>query len=121
MTTLERTDHVAALPGGPFRRQDILSLQEMDPQEIETVLRNAASFKEILARPIKKVPTLRGKSVVTLFYENSTRTRTSFELAAKVMSADAINISAAASSVSKGESLKDTALTLEALGIDLIV
>jgi aspartate carbamoyltransferase catalytic subunit len=74
-----------------------------------------------MARPIKKVPTLRGKSVVTLFYENSTRTRVSFELAAKVMSADAINVSASSSSVSKGESLRDTALTMEALGMDMIV
>jgi aspartate carbamoyltransferase catalytic subunit len=74
-----------------------------------------------MARPIKKVPTLRGKSIVTLFYESSTRTRVSFELAAKVMSADAINVSASSSSVSKGESLKDTALTLEAMGMDLIV
>jgi aspartate carbamoyltransferase catalytic subunit len=104
-----------------LRRKDVLSLQDLSPDEIETVLRNAASFKEIMARPIKKVPTLRGKSVVTLFYENSTRTRASFELAAKVMSADAINISASSSSVQKGESLKDTALTMQALGMDLIV
>jgi aspartate carbamoyltransferase catalytic subunit len=107
--------------GGLLRRKDVLGLQEMERDEIETVLRNAASFKEILSRPIKKVPTLRGKSVVTLFYENSTRTRTSFELAAKMLSADAVNISASSSSVAKGESLKDTALTLEAMGMDLIV
>ena len=104
-----------------LRRKDVLSLQEMERDEIEAVLRNAASFKEIQSRPIKKVPALRGKSVVTLFYEASTRTRASFELAAKVLSADAINIAAASSSVSKGESLKDTALTLEAMGMDLIV
>lgn len=123
MTTLEHAPEreVETLPAGRLRRKDVLALQEMERDEIETVLRNAASFKQILARPIKKVPTLRGKSIVTLFYENSTRTRTSFELAAKVMSADAINISAASSSVSKGESLKDTALTLEAMGMDLIV
>jgi aspartate carbamoyltransferase catalytic subunit len=106
---------------GSLRRKDVLALQDLAPDEIETVLRNAVSFKEILSRPIKKVPTLRGKSVVTLFYENSTRTRASFELAAKVMSADAINISASSSSVQKGESLKDTALTMEALGMDMIV
>jgi aspartate carbamoyltransferase catalytic subunit len=93
----------------------------MERDEIEGVLRTAASFKEILGRPIKKVPTLRGKSVVTLFYESSTRTRASFELAAKMMSADAVNISADSSSVKKGESLKDTALTLEAMGMDMIV
>jgi len=106
---------------GMLRRKDVLGLQDMERSEIEAVLRNALAFKDVMARPIKKVPTLRGKSIVTLFYENSTRTRTSFELAAKVMSADAINISAASSSVSKGESLKDTALTLEAMGMDLIV
>lgn len=104
-----------------LQRKDVLSLQEMERDEIEAVLRNAVSFKEIMGRPIKKVPTLRGKSVVTLFYENSTRTRASFEYAAKMMSGDAINISASSSSVQKGESLKDTALTLEALGMDLIV
>lgn len=106
---------------GGLRRKDVLGLQDMTAEEIETVLRNASAFKEIMARPIKKVPTLRGKSVVTLFYENSTRTRVSFELAAKVMSADAINVSASSSSVSKGESLRDTALTMEALGMDMIV
>ncbi|HTE17810.1 MAG TPA: aspartate carbamoyltransferase, partial [Armatimonadota bacterium] len=100
---------------GTLRRKDVLGLQGMERDELEAILRNAASFKEIMERPIKKVPTLRGKSVVTLFYENSTRTRASFEYAAKMMSADAINISASSSSVQKGESLKDTALTLEAL------
>jgi aspartate carbamoyltransferase catalytic subunit len=125
MTAAERlpaTDGGAReLPGGPLLRKDVLGLEEMAREEIEAVLRNAAAFREIMARPIKKVPTLRGKSVVTLFYEASTRTRASFELAAKVMSADAINIAAASSSVAKGESLKDTALTLEAMGMDLIV
>lgn len=106
---------------GGLRRKDVLSLRQLNRAEIEAVLRNAAAFKDVMARPIKKVPTLRGKSVVTLFYEASTRTRTSFELAAKVMSADAINIAASSSSVVKGESLKDTALTLEAMGMDLIV
>lgn len=99
----------------------ILGLQEMKREEIEQVLESAASIREVLDRPLKKVPTLRGKSICTLFYEPSTRTRTSFELAAKIMSADAINISASASSVVKGEALKDTMLTLEALGIDLVV
>jgi aspartate carbamoyltransferase catalytic subunit len=106
---------------GTLRRKDILSLQRLERDEIESILRNALSFREILDRPIKKVPTLRGKSVVTLFYENSTRTRASFEYAAKMMSADAINISASSSSVQKGESLKDTGLTMQALGMDLIV
>ena len=122
MTTTEKAPvDVPVTEAGGLRRKDVLSLQDLSAEEIETVLRNAAGFKEIMSRPIKKVPTLRGKSVVTLFYENSTRTRASFELAAKVMSADAINISASSSSVSKGESLKDTALTMQALGMDMIV
>jgi aspartate carbamoyltransferase catalytic subunit len=101
--------------------RDILGLQEMNREEIEQVLESACSIREILDRPLKKVPTLRGKSICTLFYEPSTRTRTSFELAAKIMSADAINVSVSTSSVVKGEALKDTVLTLEALGIDLVV
>ena len=124
MTPLSPPPATAADTNGAaarWTRGDVLGLQGWSADEIDTVLRNAASFKEVMARPIKKVPTLRGKSVVTLFYENSTRTRSSFELAAKVMSADAINISASSSSVSKGESLKDTGLTMQALGMDLIV
>jgi aspartate carbamoyltransferase catalytic subunit len=112
----------AALPSpAGWHQTDLLALAGLEREEILTVLRSAAVFKEILARPIKKVPTLRGKAVVTLFYEPSTRTRASFELAAKVLSADAVNLSAGASSVAKGESLKDTALTLEAMGMDLLV
>ncbi len=106
---------------GVLRRKDVLGLEDFERDEIETVLRQSGSFRDVMQRQIKKVPTLRGKSVVTLFYESSTRTRSSFELAAKVMSADAINLTATASSVTKGESLKDTALTLEAMGMDLIV
>jgi aspartate carbamoyltransferase catalytic subunit len=104
-----------------MQRSDILGLQEMDPEEIRTMLGQARAFKEILSRRIKKVPTLRGQSICTLFYEPSTRTRASFELAAKIMSADAINVTSSSSSVVKGESLKDTVLTLEAMGIDLLV
>jgi aspartate carbamoyltransferase catalytic subunit len=125
MTTTERSlDSTPALTSsypGLLRRKDVLGLQDLERDEIETILRNALSFKEVMGRQIKKVPTLRGKSVVTLFYEASTRTRASFELAAKVLSADAINIASSSSSVQKGESLKDTALTLEAMGMDLIV
>ncbi len=117
--TLDRED--VGQPRGGLKRTDVLSLRTMDREEIETILATASAFKEVMGRTIKKVPTLRGKSVVTLFYENSTRTRVSFELAAKMMSADAINVSASGSSVAKGESLKDTALTLEAMGMDLIV
>jgi len=104
-----------------MQRGDILGLQGMGPEEIRTILEQAGVFKEILSRRIKKVPTLRGQSICTLFYEPSTRTRASFELAAKIMSADAINVASSASSVVKGESLKDTVLTLEAMGIDLLV
>ena len=99
----------------------LLALRETSAQDMRYLLESAAVFKEILARPVKKVPTLRGRVMVTLFYENSTRTRTSFELAAKVMSAEAINIAVAQSSVAKGESLKDTLLTLQALKADCVV
>jgi len=101
--------------------RDLLSLQTTDVDDIRQILNTALSFKEILARPVKKVPTLRGRSVITLFYESSTRTRTSFELAAKYMSADAVNIAVAQSSVSKGESLKDTLRTLQALTADCVI
>src|SRR5579859_2709335 len=99
----------------------LLTLRETPEADIRYLLETAAAFKEILTRPVKKVPTLRGRSMVTLFYENSTRTRTSFEMAAKIMSAEAINIAVAQSSVAKGESLKDTALTLQALKADCVV
>lgn len=101
--------------------RNLLTLQATDVAEIREILTTARAFKEILGRPVKKVPTLRGKSVITLFYESSTRTRTSFELAAKYMSADAVNIAVAQSSVSKGESLKDTLLTLQALTADCVI
>ena len=104
-----------------FRRKDILTLEDMSVQEMQAILDNASSFKEILGRDIKKVPTLRGKSVLTLFYEASTRTRTSFELAGKYLSADTVNIATTTSAIVKGETLKDTAWTVEAMGIDCIV
>jgi aspartate carbamoyltransferase catalytic subunit len=110
-----------ALASQVLQRGDILGLQEMGPEEIRAVLGQARAFKEILSRRIKKVPALRGQSICTLFYEPSTRTRASFELAAKILSADAINIASSTSSVVKGESLKDTVLTLEAMGMDLLV
>ncbi len=99
----------------------LISLRETSVADILHILDTATSFKEILARPVKKVPTLRGRAMITLFYENSTRTRTSFEMAAKIMSAEAINIAVAQSSVAKGESLKDTLLTLQSLKADCIV
>ncbi len=101
--------------------RDLLDLETLTPDEITLILDTAETFGDILRRPVKKVPTLRGKSVVTLFYENSTRTRTSFEAAGKYMSADVINISGSTSSAAKGESLRDTFLTLQALTADLIV
>ncbi|HHX23808.1 MAG: aspartate carbamoyltransferase catalytic subunit [Tepidanaerobacteraceae bacterium] len=99
----------------------LLGLQNLKKSDIEIILNTADSFKEILERDVKKVPTLRGKSVVNLFYEASTRTRTSFELAGKYLSADTINFSSSGSSVQKGETLKDTAKTLEMMGIDAVI
>lgn len=104
-----------------LREKDLLGLQDKTAAEIEYILDTAVPMKEIISRPIKKVPTLRGRTVVNVFYEPSTRTRTSFELAAKYLSADSVNISGSASSVVKGESLKDTARTIQALGADIIV
>ncbi|MFQ5899927.1 MAG: aspartate carbamoyltransferase catalytic subunit [Thermodesulfobacteriota bacterium] len=101
--------------------KDIISIRELSRERIEAILETAESFKEVSRRDIKKVPTLRGKTIINLFYEPSTRTRTSFEIAAKRMSADTINISASSSSVVKGETLKDTAKNLEAMNPDAIV
>ncbi|MBP8613358.1 MAG: aspartate carbamoyltransferase catalytic subunit [Firmicutes bacterium] len=101
--------------------KDLLTLQELNQEDMELILSTARSLKEILSRPIKKVPTLRGKVICTLFYEPSTRTRTSFELAAKYMSADTVSISASTSSVQKGETLADTARNLAVMGIDLVI
>ena len=102
-------------------RRHCLDLDDFTRQEIEEVLRNTEVMKEVMQREIRKVPTLRGKSVVTLFYEPSTRTRVSFEHAGKILSADVINVSGSGSSVEKGESLYNTALTLQAMEADIIV
>jgi aspartate carbamoyltransferase catalytic subunit len=104
-----------------LKRKDLLGIQDMSVEEINLVLETAESFKEVSGRDIKKVPTLRGKTVVNLFFEPSTRTRTSFELAAKRLSADVINFAVSASSVSKGETLLDTARNIEAMQADFIV
>ena len=104
-----------------WTRKDLLTIQELEPGEIGLILDTAASMKEIAAREIKKVPTLRGRTVVNLFYEASTRTRTSFEIAGKWLSADVINWSASDSSVAKGESLLDTAKNIEAMSPDVVV
>jgi aspartate carbamoyltransferase catalytic subunit len=105
----------------PLRSKDLLGIEDLSLEQIQLILDTAESFREISTRPIKKVPTLRGKTVINLFFEASTRTRTSFEIAAKRLSADAINISAASSSVVKGETLVDTARNLEAMAPDAIV
>lgn len=104
-----------------WQRKDLLGLQELAPDEINLILNTAAPMKDIVKRPIKKVPILRGKTVITMFYESSTRTRTSFELAGKYLSADTVNLAMSTSSVQKGESLKDTALTIEAMGADVLI
>ena len=101
--------------------RDILDLASLTLEEYELILNTAEEMKKIIHRDIKKVPTLRGKSIVTLFYEASTRTRTSFELAGKYLGADVVNISTATSSATKGESLRDTLYTLEAMCFDAIV
>ena len=104
-----------------WTRHNLLDLQSLSREEIEMVLETAKSFKEVSARDVKKVPTLRGRTVVMLFFEPSTRTRASFELAAKRLSADTISIAAGGSSTSKGESVLDTARNIEAMNVDAIV
>ena len=101
--------------------EHLLSMHDLSGNDVTRILDTAGSFREVGTRVIKKVPALRGRTVVNLFLENSTRTRISFELAAKRLSADVINFGAGGSSVAKGESLKDTALTLQAMGADAIV
>ena len=105
----------------PATPRHILDLDDFSREEIETVLQNTEVMREVLQRDIKKVPTLRGKTVITVFYEASTRTRVSFEQAGKILSADVINVSGSGSSVEKGESLYNTALTLQAMNADIIV
>lgn len=102
-------------------RRNLLDLDDFSREEIEVILQNTDAMKEVLHRDIKKIPTLRGKSVITLFYEASTRTRVSFEQAGKILSADVINVSGTGSSVEKGESLYNTALTLQAMNADIII
>jgi aspartate carbamoyltransferase catalytic subunit len=104
-----------------WTKKDLLGIRELSKEEILLVIDTAASFKDISRREVKKVPTLRGKTVITLFYEASTRTRTSFEIAAKRLSADTINISSSTSSSTKGETLKDTARNLESMRPDVTI
>lgn len=107
--------------GRIWQRKDLLGIETLTKDEIELVLDTAESFRDISKRTIKKVPTLRGRTVINLFFEASTRTRASFEIAAKRISADAINMAASGSSVSKGETLLDTVRNLEAMAPDVIV
>jgi aspartate carbamoyltransferase catalytic subunit len=102
-------------------KKDLLGIADLSPEEIYQILDTAEAMREIGERPIKKVPTLRGKTIVNLFYEPSTRTRTSFEIAEKRLSADTLNIAVATSSVLKGETLADTAMNIEAMAPDMIV
>jgi aspartate carbamoyltransferase catalytic subunit len=102
-------------------RKDLLGIAELSPAEIELILDTAESFAEVGERPIKKVPTLRGKTVINLFFEASTRTRSSFEIAEKRLSADNLNFSTSGSALEKGESLIDTAMNLQAMAPDLVV
>ena len=104
-----------------LKRKDLLGIQDLNRQEILEILDTAESLQEVSTRPIKKVPTLRGKTVINLFFEASTRTRTSFEIAGKRLSADVVNVSLSTSSVSKGETLIDTAKTLDAMAADCVV
>lgn len=105
----------------PLSSRHLLGLQGISKEDISLYLDTAVTFREVLDRPIKKVPTLQGKTIVNLFYENSTRTRISFELAEKRLSADALNFSVSTSSVSKGETLKDTIRNIEAMKVDMVV
>ena len=104
-----------------WTKPHLLSLEELTREEIGLVLETAKSFKEVSARDVKKVPALRGKTIANMFFEASTRTRISFELAAKRLSADIVNFSSSGSSTQKGESLKDTVRTIEAMNVDLVV
>ena len=104
-----------------MKNKHLLGLENYPAQDIQTIIDTAFSFKEVLERPIKKVPSLQGKTIVNLFFENSTRTRISFELAQKRLSADTVNFSASTSSLKKGETFKDTAQNIEAMKIDAVV
>jgi len=117
------SEHIAdaTTPLTALRRKDLLGIADLSADEISLILDTAEAMQEVGLRPIKKVPALRGKTIVNLFFEPSTRTRTSFEIAEKRLSADTLNIAIASSSVVKGETLADTALNLEAMSPDMIV
>ncbi len=132
MVSIESTPPAATEPAPPvapaptvaskvWSRKDLLDTDVLSAEEIDLILETAEAMTEVRQRPVGRVATLRGTTVVTLFYENSTRTRASFEIAAKALGADVINLAAATSSVGKGESLIDTVRTIEAVGADLVV
>jgi aspartate carbamoyltransferase catalytic subunit len=104
-----------------LRRKDILGLEEISAEEITLILETARSMREIMLRKIKKVPTLRGRAILNLFYEPSTRTKASFELAQKYMSADSVSVAGASSSLVKGETLKDTVRNVEVMGVECVI
>ena len=106
---------------GFLKNKDLIGLADLEKEDIGLILQHAKSFREVLNRPIKKVPTLQGKTIANLFFENSTRTRISFELAQKRLSADSVNFAASSSSLKKGESFKDTVRNIEAMKIDCVV
>src|ERR1700710_2497291 len=119
---MPHTAHTAPQPPAlRWKRKHLLTLEELSGDEIRFILDTADSFKEVSTRSVKKVPALRGRVVVNAFFEDSTRTRTSFELAAQRLSADGIAFTEKGSSVTKGETLVDTARTIEAMGVDVIV
>src|SRR3954466_15732287 len=125
-TTEAREATVAPIAAPPpedpgWSRRHLLDLDDFSPDEVELLMSTADAMKEVLGREVPRVPALRGTTIVTLFYENSTRTRASFELAGKVLGADVINVSASGSSVTKGESLIDTVKTLQAVGADVLI
>jgi len=104
-----------------LEHKDLLGIRDLSREELELILDTAVPMKDIIKRDVKKVPALRGKAMVTVFYENSTRTRTSFEIAGKYLSADTVNLAVSTSSVQKGETLRDTIKTIEVMGFDLMV
>ncbi len=116
-----RLESAAAEPVTDGQLRNLLDIDSLSRQQIDTLLDSAEGMLEVLGRDVKKTPALRGKTIITVFYENSTRTRISFEEAGKVLGADVINVSVSASSVSKGESLYNTALTLQAMQVDALV
>jgi len=111
----------AEIPVSEWKRKDLLGLEELSAEEIILILETADSFREVLERPIKKVPALRGKTIANLFFEPSTRTQVSFDLAAKRLNADTASVAARSSSLLKGETLLDTALNIEAMKVDAVV